>query len=196
MYTINGNYIEFNKNSKKDKIIENMDNSTASFNSLQFHDSNNTPASLTYSNNKIMLSKEDTKKNLTTMLDVDFANKTLGVYSNLNIQDNIVFNPNTDDSKPEVNKGLIFFNKNNKAVASIHKDSKDKSDLIFRTGYSNESPFDLTERIRIKNSENRVKVSGSIDADELCLDNLCLNKKDIEWIKSRGNPIIEEEIKI
>ena len=136
MYTINGNYIEFNKNSKKDKIIENMDNSTASFNSLQFHDSNNTPASLTYSNNKIMLSKEDTKKNLTTMLDVDFANKTLGVYSNLNIQDNIVFNPNTDDSKPEVNKGLIFFNKNNKAVASIHKDSKDKSDLIFRTGYS------------------------------------------------------------
>ena len=104
MYTINGNYIELNKNSKKEKIIENMDNSTASFNSLQFHDSNSKPASLTYSNNKIMLTKEDTKKNLTTMLDVDFANKTLGVYSNLNLQDNIVFNPNSDENKPEVNK--------------------------------------------------------------------------------------------
>ena len=53
MYTINGNYIELNKKSiKKEKIIENMDNATASFNTLQFHDSKTNPASLTYNNNK------------------------------------------------------------------------------------------------------------------------------------------------
>ena len=187
MYTINGNYIELNKNFRKEKIIENMDNATASFNTLQFHDSKNKPASLTYANSKVMLTQENKDKSLTTMLDVDFANKTVGVYSNFNLQDNLIFYPESKDDKQEVDKGIIFYNKNKKAVASIHKDSKDKSDIVFRTGYSNESAFDLTERMRIKNSENRVKVSGSLDADELCLGNVCLDKKDIEWIKSRGN---------
>ena len=187
MYTINGNYIELNKNSRKEKIIENMDNATASFNTLQFHDSKNKPASLTYTSNKVMLTQEEKDKSLTTMLDVDFANKTVGVYSNFNLQDNLIFYPESKEDKQEVNKGIIFYNKNKKAVGSIHKDSKDKSDIVFRTGYSNESAFDLTERMRIKNAENRVKITGSLDADELCLGDVCLDKKDIEWIKSRGN---------
>tara|TARA_B100000161_G_scaffold221601_1_gene166933 strand:+ start:712 stop:1284 length:573 start_codon:yes stop_codon:yes gene_type:complete len=187
MYTINGDYIEIRNSSRKEKIIENMDNATASFNTLQFHDTKNKPASLTYSGNKIILSQEKEDNSLSTMLDVDFAKQTVGVYSNFNIQDNLIFYPDSKDNKQEVDKGLIFFNKNRKAVASIHKDSKDKSDLVFRTGYSNESAFDLTERMRIKNSENRVKISGSLDAEELCLGDVCLDKKDIEWIKSRGN---------
>ena len=187
MYTINGNYIELNKNSRKEKIIENMDNATASFNTLQFHDSKNKPSSLTYANNKVMLTQEEKDKSLTTMLDVDFANKTVGIYSNFNLQDNLIFYPESKEDKQEVDKGIIFYNKNKKAVGSIHKDSKDKSDIVFRTGYSNESAFELTERMRIKNAENSVKITGSLDVDELCLGNVCLDKKDIEWIKSRGN---------
>lgn len=188
MYTINGNYIKLNKKSiKKEKIIENMDNATASFNTLRFHDSKNKPASLTYNNNKVMLSQENKNNSFNTMLDVDFTGKNVGVYSNFTLQDNLIFYPENKEDKQEVNKGIIFYNKNKKVVGSIHKDSKDKSDIVFRTGYSNESAFDLTERMRIKNAENRVKISGSLDADELCLGNVCLDKKDIEWIKNRGN---------
>ena len=193
MYTINGEYIKKSSFKKQERIIENMDNSTASFNTLRFHDDNKKPVSLSYVGNKIMLSQQGENNSLSTMLDFDFAKKTVGIYSNSNFQNNISFIPDPSDKKPEVNKGLMFYNKNKKVVASIHKDSKDKSDIVFRTGFSNESGFDLTERMRIKNSENRVKVSGTLDADELCLGDTCIDKSDLLWIKTRGNTILSEK---
>lgn len=182
IYTINGEFID-------EKIIENMDNSTASFNSLRFHDSDKKPANLTFTNNKLILSQEDNKNMLSTMLDVDFADKTIGIYGNLNSHNNIIFYPDSNESKPEVDKGIIFYNKNKKIVGSIHKDNKDKSDIVFRTGYSNQDPFELSEKMRIKNSEDRVKITGTLDTDSLCIGDTCLDKSDIRWIKTRGSNV-------
>jgi len=189
MYTINGKYISsIPKKEKlivprKEKIIEHMDNATASFNTLRFHDKDSDHVNLSYVGNKLTLSRENKDKSLTTMLDVDFANDALGVYSNISLQNNLIFYPEIDSEQKEINKGLIFYNKDKKIVGAIHKDSKDKSDIIFRSGYSDESAFGLTERLRINNSENKVKVSGAIDADQLCLGSTCINKSDLDKLK-------------
>ena len=189
MYTINGKYINSMPKkeklimSKKEKVLEHMDNATASFNTLRFHDKDSEHVNLTYVGNKLTLSKENKDKSLTTMLDVDFANEALGVYSNLSLQNNLIFYPETDSNQNEINKGMIFYNKDKKIVGAIHKDSKDKSDIIVRSGYSDESAFGLTERLRINNSENRVKVSGALDADQLCLGSTCINKADLDKLK-------------
>ena len=186
MYTLNGQYIKKINNDSK-KIIEHMDNATASFNSLRLHDKEKEPVNLTYANDKVMLTKENKNKTLTTMLDVDFAKETVGIYSNMTLQNNLIFYPDTNEDKKEISKGMIFYNKNKKIVGAIHKDSKDKSDLVFRSGYSDESAFGLTERLRINNSENRVKVSGALDADELCLGDTCLNKSELKKLKEMLN---------
>ena len=183
MYTINGKYIKFSPPIKNKKIIEHMDNATASFNTLRLHDKDNEPANITYINNKVMLTKENKDKSFKTMLDVDFANDTIGIYSNATIQNNLIFYPENNEDNKEINKGMIFYNKDKKIVGAIHKDSKDKSDLVFRSGYSDESAFGLTERLRINNSENKVKVSGAIDADQLCLGSTCINKSDLDKLK-------------
>ena len=183
MYTINGNYI---KNIKKNnKIIENMNNSNTTFNSLKFTQKNKPDIELNYFNDKLMLIKDSKKEPISTLLDLDFANKTMNVYSNLNIENNMIFYPSSNETVQEIDKGIIFYNKNQKIVGSIHKDNKDRSDLVFRTGYSNESAFGLTERLRIKNGENRVKVSGSLDADQICLGDVCLNKNELKEMKSK-----------
>ena len=197
MYTINGKYIksipkkekliipkkEKTIMSKNKKIIEHMDNATASFNTLRFHDKDSENVNLSYLGDKLTLTKENKDKTLTTMLDVDFANDALGVYSNLTLQNNLIFYPEKDTEQKEINKGLIFYNKDKKIVGAFHKDSKDKSDLIIRSGYSDESAFGLTERIRINNSENRIKISGALDADQLCLGSTCINKADLDKLK-------------
>ena len=191
MYTINGKFIKSipekkplinTKNNKK--IIEHMDNSIASFNSLQFHDKDSQPATLKYIKDRIILSKENKNGPMTTMLDIDFANDALSIYSNLTVQNNLIFYPDSEDNKKgELNKGLIFYNKDKKIVGAFHKDGKDKSDLVFRTGNSDESAFGLTERLRIHNAENRVSVKGSIDAEQLCLGSTCINKGDLDKLK-------------
>ena len=98
-------------------------------------------------------------------------------------QNNLIFYPEKDTEQKEINKGLIFYNKDKKIVGAFHKDSKDKSDLIIRSGYSDESAFGLTERIRINNSENRIKISGALDADQLCLGSTCITKADLDKLK-------------
>jgi hypothetical protein len=194
MYTINGKFIKslpepkklepIKKNKNKEKIIEHMDNSTASFNSLRFHDQERDPVNLSYLNDKVTLTKENKNNGFTTMLDVDFANDAISIYSNLTIENNLIFYPNTDEEKVnEINKGMIFYNKDKKIVGAIHKDSKDKSDIVFRSGYSDESAFGLTERLRINNSENRVSIKGAVDADQLCLGSTCITKADLDKIK-------------
>jgi len=183
MYTINGKYIKFNPKMKNKKIIEHMENSTASFNTLRLHDKDKEPVSMTYINDKVILAKENKDKSFTTMLDVDFANDIVGIYSNATIQNNLIFYPEKNEDKKEISKGMIFYNKDKKIVGAIHKDSKDKSDLVFRSGYSDESAFGLTERLRISNSENRVKISGALDADQLCLGSTCINKTELDSLK-------------
>lgn len=194
MYTINGKFIKsipepkklesIKKNKNQEKIIEHMNNATASFNTLQLHDKNKDPVNISYINDKVSLVRENKDKGFTTMLDVDFANDALSVYSNLTLQNNLIFYPeNNDEKNTEINKGLIFYNKDKKIVGAIHKDSKDKSDMVFRSGYSDESAFGLTERLRINNAENRVSVKGTIDADQLCLGSTCISKADLDKIK-------------
>lgn len=192
MYTLNGKYIKKIPEIKEvsndsNRIIEHMDNSTASFNTLRLHDKEKDPVNLTYASDKVMLTKENKDKTFTTMLDVDFAKETVGIYSNMTLQNNLIFYPDTNEDKKEISKGMIFYNKNKKIVGAIHKDSKDKSDLVFRSGYSDESAFGLTERLRINNSENRVKVSGALDADEICLGDTCLNKSELKKLKEMLN---------
>ena len=192
MYTLNGQYIKKLPTIKKinndsEKVIEHMDNATASFNTLRLHDKDKKPVSLAYRDDKVMLTRENKDKTFTTMLDVDFAQETVGIYSNMTLQNNLIFYPDTNEDKKEISKGMIFYNKNKKIVGAIHKDSKDKSDLVFRSGYSDESAFGLTERLRINNSENRVKVSGALDADEICLGDTCLNKSELKKLKEMLN---------
>jgi phage pi2 protein 07 len=187
MYTSNGKYINFNRKIKNKRIIEHMDNATASFNTLRLHDKCKEPVSITYMSDKVMLTKENKDKTFKTMLDVDFANDTVGIYSNATIQNNLIFYPENNEDKKEISKGIVFYNKDKKIVGAIHKDSKDKSDLVFRSGYSDESAFGLSERLRISNSENRVKISGALDADQLCLGSTCLNKTELDSLKKLLN---------
>jgi len=171
MYTSNGKYINFNRKIKNKRIIEHMDNATASFNTLRLHDKNKEPVSITYIGDKVMLTKENKDKTFKTMLDVDFANDAVGIYSNATIQNNLIFYPENNEEKKEISKGMVFYNKDKKIVGAIHKDSKDKSDLVFRSGYS----------------ENRVKISGALDADQLCLGSTCLNKTELDSLKKLLN---------
>lgn len=187
MYTSNGKYINFNRKMKNERIIEHMDNATASFNTLRLHDKDKEPVSITYMSDKVMLTRENKDKSFKTMLNVDFANDTVGIYSNATIQNNLIFYPENNEEKKEISKGIVFYNKDKKIVGAIHKDSKDKSDLVFRSGYSDESAFGLSERLRISNSENRVKISGALDADQLCLGSTCLNETELDSLKKLLN---------
>ena len=196
MYTINGKYIKsFPKNNKekfksinKDRIIETMsntnNNATASFHSLKLHDGDKDPVHINYTNDRFSLSKENKDNTMKTILDADFKNEALSVYSNMSLQNNLIFYPDEDEDKKEINKGIIFYNKDKKIVGAIHKDSQDKSDLVFRTGYSDEQATGLSERMRILNSENRIKISGSVDANQICLGNTCLNEVELKKLKS------------
>ena len=120
MYTLNGKYIKstpkINKLvlPKKEKVIEHMNNATASFNTLRLHDKDKEPVNIAYVNDKVMLTKENKDKSFTTMLDVDFAKNAVGIYSNATIQNNLIFYPDEDEDKNEISKGMIFYNKKKK----------------------------------------------------------------------------------
>ena len=73
MYTMNGKYFSPVKEDKR--IIEHMDNSTASFNTMRFHDSDKPNVNLSYLSNKLILSKEN-EDIMKTYLDVNFANES------------------------------------------------------------------------------------------------------------------------
>jgi hypothetical protein len=194
MYTINGKYITFKKNNNK--IIEHMDNSTASFNTLSFHDKGKPSAKLSYLEDKLVLNRVDKNNKINSMVSVDFANDTTSIYSNLTLKDNLIFYPDIEEEKMEVNKGMIFYNKDKKIVGAIHKDSKDKSDLVIRSGYSDESAFGLTERLRVLNSENRVEIAGSLGAKQLCLGSTCINESELKKLKKViGSKVDDEETK-
>jgi len=91
---------------------------------------------------------------------------------------------------------MIFYNKDKKIVGAIHKDSKDKSDLVIRSGYSDESAFGLTERLRVLNSENRVEIAGSLGAKQLCLGSTCINESELKKLKKViGSKVDDEETK-
>ena len=191
MYTINGKYVTF-KNRKK--VIEHMDNSTASFNTLSFHDKNKPSAKLSYLEDKLVLNRIEKDNKIKSMISIDFAKETASIYSNLTLKDNLVFYPDAEEEKMEVSKGMIFYNKDKKIVGAIHKDSKDKSDIVIRSGYSDESAFGLTERLRVLNSENRVEVSGSLGAKQLCLGSTCINESELKKLKKViGSNVIDEE---
>ena len=203
MYTLNGKYINFENrcqkcNNKKNiehmsnsnKLIEHMDNSTASFNTLSFHDKDKPSVKFNYIGDKITINREEKgdkgAPKINSMISMDFANDTTSIYSNLTLKDNLIFFPDTEEQKLETNKGMIFYNKDKKIVGAIHKDSKDKSDLVFRSGYSDESAFGLTERLRIVNSENRVEVSGALGAKQLCLGSTCFNEGELIKLNQRN----------
>jgi hypothetical protein len=204
MYTLNGKYINFKNSCQKckniepmtnsKKVIEHMDNATASFNTLSFHDKDKPKVTFNYINDKISINRMDKNSKINSMVSLDFANDTTSIYSNLTLKDNMIFYPDSQEQKMEVNKGMIFYNKDKKIVGAIHKDSKDKSDLVFRSGYSDESAFGLTERLRIVNSENRVEVSGSLGTKQLCLGSTCLNEGELKKLKKIiGSKVVSDD---
>lgn len=203
MYTLNGKYINFKNSCQKckniepmtnsKKVIEHMDNATASFNTLSFHDKDKPKVNFNYINDKITINRIDKDSKINSMVSLDFANDTTSIYSNLTLKDNLIFYPDTEEQKMETNKGMIFYNKDKKIVGAIHKDSKDKSDLVIRSGYSDESAFGLTERLRIVNSENRVEVSGSLGTKQLCLGSTCLNEAELKKLKKIIGSQVDEE---
>ena len=205
MYTLNGKYINFKNSCQKckniepmtnsKKVIEHMDNATASFNTLSFHNKDKPSVKFSYIGDKIIINRQDVKDSskINSFVSMDFANDTTSIYSNLALNDNLIFYPDNEEEKMETNKGMIFYNKYKKIVGAIHKDSKDKSDLVIRSGYSDESAFGLTERLRIVNSENRVEVSGSLGTKQLCLGSTCLNETELKKLKKIiGSPVNEE----
>lgn len=203
MYTLNGKYINFKNSCQKckniepmtnsKKVIEHMDNATASFNTLSFHDKDKPKVNFNYISDKITINRIDKDSKINSMVSLDFANDTTSIYSNLTLKDNLIFYPDTEEQKMETNKGMIFYNKDKKIVGAIHKDSKDKSDLVIRSGYSDESAFGLTERLRIVNSENRVEVSGSLGTKQLCLGSTCLNESELKKLKKIIGSQVDEE---
>ena len=205
MYTLNGKYINFENRCKKcgnietmtntKKVIEHMDNATASFNTLSFHDNEKPKVNFSYLNDKIVVNRKDKDGKINSMVSLDFANDTTAIYSNLTLKDNMIFYPDNEEKKMEVNKGMIFYNKDKKIVGAIHKDSKDKSDLVISSGYSDESAFGLTERLRVVNSENRVEISGSLGTKQLCIGSTCLNEGELKKLKKIiGSKVVEDEI--
>jgi len=207
MYTLNGKYINFKNSCQKckniepmtnsKKVIEHMDNATASFNTLSFHDKDKPSVKFSYIGDKIIINRQEKGgkdgPKINSIVSMDFANDTTSIYSNLTLKDNLIFYPDTEEQKMETNKGMIFYNKDKKIVGAIHKDSKDKSDLVFRSGYSDESAFGLTERLRIVNSENRVEVSGSLGTKQLCLGSTCLNEGELKKLKKIIGSKVDEE---